>query len=186
MRHTTIRKSANQESLLFDELIAKNWARFYHFAKSMCQNNADQAEDLLSESLLDAYRGFRPAHAITFRSWFYKIMSNNRIDMVRQVNRLKTESLDAILSDGKTLELPDPSPSVETLLLQRELSQRLHSALNTLSEDSRLPLLLCDLEGWSYHEIAEHLQLPMGTVRSRIHRGRQKLKRALDAAQVRS
>lgn len=179
MTHTSVRDSADQESTLFNELIAKNWVRFHHFAKYMCQNNVDLAEDLLSESLLDAYRGFKPAHAVTFRSWFYKIMSNNRIDMARKINRLKTESLDAILSEGRTLDIPDTSPSVEAQFMQRELSLRVQNALETLTEEARLPLTLCDIEGWSYNEIAEHLHIPMGTVRSRIHRGREKLKRLL-------
>jgi RNA polymerase sigma-70 factor (ECF subfamily) len=83
--------------------------------------------------------------------------------------------------EGFYRELPDTSPTPEARALSGEIDRRVHAALMELPEDFRMAVVLCDLEGYSYEEIAHTLRCPVGTVRSRIHRGRSMLANKLRA-----
>jgi RNA polymerase sigma-70 factor, ECF subfamily len=147
--------------------------RLYATAYRMTRNVAD-AEDLVQETLFRAFRGFesfRPGTNI--RAWLYTILHRVRTDALRRAGRRpQTEEL---VSDGPAVPAPQ-----ESLVWGGETVER---ALGTVPEIFREAVLLRDVEELSYAEIAAALQVPQGTVMSRIHRGRALLRSALAGVQ---
>jgi RNA polymerase sigma-70 factor (ECF subfamily) len=165
---------AREEARLFETLMLHHQDRIYRVAYRMT-GNSDEAEDLVQEALLEAFQSFRRFQPGThFDRWVYRIMSHTYIDRLRRKSRAKIESLDQRLGEdeGFVREIPDLSPSPEDRALSSETDRRVQAALKELPEDFRLAVVLCDLEGFSYEEIAHMVKCPVGTVRSRIHRGR--------------
>jgi RNA polymerase sigma-70 factor, ECF subfamily len=156
----------------FEALIAQHWDRFYAFAYRHCGNAAD-AEDLLAESLLEAYQAFDSYRGHGFDRWVFRILTTNRIDQTRRAKRRSTQAL------SDFVEPIDRAPNPLEGLLNPLLSEELQQALHKLPERFRAPLLLCDMEGLDYAGISQRLQIPPGTVRSRIHRARERLHREL-------
>lgn len=156
--------------------MAQHWGSFWRYALRLCHGNADDAEDLLSETLLDAYRAFDRFNGHTFDRWVFRMITTNHLDMLRRA-RVRPCTLMSTLEGnlGRAWEGTDPAPSVEEQALGSDLSHIVAS----LPDIFRVPLLLCDLEGFEYEEIAEKLRIPLGTVRSRIHRSRQRVREAL-------
>lgn len=168
----------------FEAMVAHDWQRFYRYAYRLCNGSADDAEDLLSESLIDAFRGFENYRGEGFDRWFFRMITNNRTDMLRRAKVRRAESLDTAFDtqDGETQgrEIPDTQGDPVRHLLDPLYSERMQKALDALPEDFRAVILLCDVEEMDYAEIAETLQIPIGTVRSRIYRGRSQMRKALD------
>ncbi|MCL5283677.1 MAG: sigma-70 family RNA polymerase sigma factor [Armatimonadetes bacterium] len=170
----------------FESLIANTKRKAYNMAYRMT-GNRDDAEDLLQEAYLRAYRSFQTYHRdMPFESWFYRILSNLFIDGLRRRPRQKVVSLDQPVSetneeDGVALDIPDPTPNPEESFLTTHMAEPLENALASLPEDFRLAVLFCDVDQMSYEEIANAMGTSIGTVRSRIHRGRQMLRRLLTA-----
>lgn len=144
--------------------------------------NAAESEDLVQETYIRAFRFFhRYDESLPFSSWLYRIMTNVHIDSVRRKSRLKTTSLDQSGADANAAwEFPDESASPERLLLEESLDEPLRLALKAVSYDFRAAVVLADVEGMAYEEIADTMKISVGTVRSRIHRGRKQLKRYLE------
>lgn len=144
--------------------------------------NAAESEDLVQETYIRAFRFFhRYDESLPFSSWLYRIMTNVHIDSVRRKSRLKTTSLDQSGADANAAwEFPDESASPERLLLEESLDEPLRLALKAVSSDFRAAVVLADVEGMAYEEIADTMKISVGTVRSRIHRGRKQLKRYLE------
>ncbi|MET0800363.1 MAG: sigma-70 family RNA polymerase sigma factor [Actinomycetota bacterium] len=155
----------------------------YAAALRMTRNPTD-AEDLVQETYLRAYRGFGGFQEGTnLKAWLYRILTNNFINTYRKKQRepQTVEGPDDLdewyLYDrlgGRNVEL-----SAETEVLDRMPDEAVKLALESLPENFRLPVLLADVEGFSYKEIAEIMDTPIGTVMSRLHRGRKALQRAL-------
>ena len=168
----------------FETMIARDWERFWRYAHRLC-GNADDAEDLLSESLIDAFRAFDQYRGDGFDRWMFRILTRNRIDMARRARVRRAESLDSALCDenggAREREIADERANPERRVLDPILGEDLQRALDALPEDFRVALLLCDVEQMEYHDIAETLRLPIGTVRSRIHRARTQMRRALES-----
>ena len=167
----------------FDALVRRFHRQAYNIAYRIAGNHAD-AEDLTQEAFLRAYRFFdRYNRQMPFENWLYRIISNVFIDEVRKRPKAKTHSLDQpIANGGETdvrLELPDFSCDPETMMLQTQLQEPLQRALNALPVDFRQTVILADVEGMSYEEIAETMGCSLGTVRSRLHRGRKMLRNRL-------
>lgn len=165
----------------FEELVRRHHGPAYNVAYRIAGNKAD-AEDLLQETFVRAFRFFKNYRRdLPFESWLYKIMSNLWIDTLRR--RPKTGphiSLDQTLGDtDQTLDLPDEGPTPEDRLIEVTLDSRIQDALSALKKEFRIAVVLADLEGMSYEEIADVMGCSIGTVRSRIHRGRQALKKRL-------
>ncbi len=167
----------------FEAMIAHDWERFYRYAYRLCNGSADDAEDLLSETLIDAFRGFENYRGDGFDRWFFRMITNNRIDMARRAKVRRTESLDTAFGeqDGDThgRDIPDTQADPVRHLLNPLYSEGMQEALDALPEDFRAAILLCDVEQMDYQEIADTLQIPVGTVRSRIHRGRSQMRKTL-------
>jgi len=176
-RRTTIDQQAE-----FERLVALEWPRFWRFAYRLT-GNRDNAEDLLSETLLDAYSCFGRYRGDGFHRWFFKMLANNHVDMVRKAKRRPVESLDTTFSESAGRELADPTMGPERHVVEAVYSEPVQAALDSLSLDYRTVVLLCDVEGYDYAEAAGILGIPIGTVRSRLSRGRERLRQALQEAQ---
>jgi len=139
--------------------------------------NRDNAEDLVQEALLRAFEAYERFDGKNFKAWVLKILTNLYINKYRAARRSPTvESLD----EGAASEMiasGEAEPSEE--LLEGVMSEQVEEALAQLPEEYRTAVLLCDVEGMSYGDIAEALEVPIGTVRSRIARGRAMLRNLL-------
>ncbi len=161
---------------LFESLMQKHQAQLYRTAYRMT-GNADDAEDLVQEALVEAFRSFHRFQKGThFDRWVYRIMSHTFIDRLRRRPKVAVESLDAELArgDGESFrrEPMDGGAGPEEMALRREFNARVQEALLRIPEEYRLVVTLSDIEGLSYEEISEAVGCPLGTVRSRLHRGR--------------
>lgn len=143
--------------------------------------NRDDAEDLLQESLLEAYRSFPRFRAGSqFYNWFARIMTNNQLDRVRRAREV-VYSLDHCGWDDEAgpIEIPDERSNPEHLLMKDELDAPFRYALERLDANQRATVLLCDLEGATYEEAAQRANCPIGTIRSRLHRAHKSMERSL-------
>lgn len=166
----------------FDALVQRYHKQAYNIAYRMAGNHAD-AEDLTQEAFIRAYRFFgQYRRELPFDSWLYKIMSNVFIDSLRRKPKAKIRSLDQpILTDeGEApFDVADLSAGPEDITMSRDMDVRIQSALDTLPEVFRLTVIYADIEGFSYEEIAEATRTNIGTVRSRLHRGRRLMRNKL-------
>ncbi len=146
--------------------------------------SSSEAEDLVQETYVRAYRFFgRYDRSLPFTSWLYRIMTNVHIDQVRRKNRIRTTSLDHGGADGTSgWDVPDHEATPDRELLHNSLTEPLQLALKSMTPDFRSAVLLADVEGMAYEEIADTMKISIGTVRSRIHRGRKQLRQYLERA----
>lgn len=166
----------------FDALVERYHKQAYNVAYRMAGNHAD-AEDLTQEAFIRAFRFFgQYRRELPFDSWLYKIMSNVFIDRLRRKPKVKIRSIDqpVLTEDGEAqFDVADTSAGPEDTVLSREMDGRIQAALNTLPEAFRLTVIYADIEGLSYEEIADATRTNIGTVRSRLHRGRRLLRNKL-------
>ncbi|MGB1680828.1 MAG: sigma-70 family RNA polymerase sigma factor [Acidimicrobiales bacterium] len=159
----------------------------YSAAMRMTRNAAD-AEDLVQETYLKAYRAYERFEVGTnLKAWMYRILTNSYINDYRKKQRRPDES---DIDDVEDLFLYRRLGGAETATLSRSAEDELMDlfgedevkvALEDLPEHYRLPIVLADVEGFAYKEIAEILDVPIGTVMSRLHRGRKQLQKRLYA-----
>ena len=159
--------------------------QLYSAALRMTRNPAD-AEDVLQEAMLKAYRGYHTFQAGTnLKAWLYRILTNTFINKYRQRTRRPQEVELGELEDlylYKRLgeqNTGGAARSAEEEALDRFVDDDIKGALEALPENFRIPVLLADVEGFSYKEIAGIMDVPIGTVMSRLHRGRKALQKAL-------
>ena len=169
------------EFLRFQAMMGETQRRAYSMALQLTRNSSD-AEDLVQDTFVKAWKGFdsyipgRP-----FLNWLLRIMQRAYLDSRRRDNPIrKAESLNSMISpnDGEVQELPiaDSAPTPDEEIIHNEFRQQLSLALDQLPEVYRSAIMMCDLEGMSYFEIADVQKTTIGTVRSRIHRGRKLLR----------
>ena len=164
----------------------------YSAAMRMTRNASD-AEDLVQEVFLRAYRGFdRFEQGTNIRAWLYRILTNTFINSYRAKQRRPEESDLGEVEDLYLyrrlggLEAASRGRSAEDELMDLVTDSEVKDALEALPEQFRMAVLLADVEGFSYKEIAEILDIPIGTVMSRLHRGRKAMEKTLwDFASVR-
>ncbi len=159
--------------------------QLYSAALRMTRNPAD-AEDVVQETYLKAYRAYHTFEEGTnLKAWLYRILTNTYINRYRKKKRRPTEvELDDVedlylYRKIGALDRGDVSPSAEEEVLESFVDADIKAAVEELPENFRIPVLLADVEGFSYKEIAEIMNVPIGTVMSRLHRGRKALQRAL-------
>jgi RNA polymerase sigma-70 factor (ECF subfamily) len=164
------------EENAFDELIQQYQGLAYSVAYRTLQDEA-AAGDAVQDSFIKAYRALSQFHGGSFKSWLMRIVVNTCYDVMRSNQWRKTESLnDLTVEDDHAAPLIDHSEGPQEYVERAELNQWIESGIRTLSADQRLVLVLCDVHGYAYEEIAEITGQPMGTVKSRISRARAHLR----------
>lgn len=170
---------------LFEELALVHAGALYGTALRLCKNERD-AEDLVQDTLLAAYRSFEQFDPGSpdgrCKAWLFRILTNSFINKYRRrlMERSVAQAMEqagelGILSDAVVRDARDTEEMVSFSLLSAEIQK----ALMALPEEFRLAVLLCDVEDFSYREIADIMDCPVGTVMSRLHRGRRLLQGAL-------
>jgi RNA polymerase sigma-70 factor (ECF subfamily) len=157
--------------------------QLYSAALRMTRNPAD-AEDVVQETYLKAYRAYGTFQEGTnLKAWLYRILTNTYINKYRKQQRRPSEVELGELQDlylyKRLGEQSGASRSAEEEMLEQFVDGDITEAIESLPENFRLPVLYADVEGFSYKEIAEILDIPIGTVMSRLHRGRKALQRKL-------
>ncbi len=159
--------------------------QLYSTALRMTRNPAD-AEDLVQETFLRAYRAFdHYEEGTNLRAWLFRIMTNTYINMYRKKQRQVQETELGDVEDlflYRRLRWFDSNAvaeSAESQMLALFPEAAVRDAVEALPEEYRVPMLLADVQGFSYKEIAEMLDIKIGTVMSRLHRGRTRLQKAL-------
>jgi RNA polymerase sigma factor (sigma-70 family) len=158
----------------WDEIVREHADRVYRHAYRLAGNKAD-AEDLTQETFVRVFRSLDRYTPGTFEGWLHRITTNLFLDLVRRRARIRFDSLPDDASD----RLPSSSAGPEQSYSDNRLDPEIREALAALPPDFRDAVVLADLEELSYEEIADTLGIKVGTVRSRIHRGRVLLRQAL-------
>jgi RNA polymerase sigma-70 factor, ECF subfamily len=154
------------------EEVARDHGRFlYNVAYRLAGNDSD-AQDLVQEALLRVRKGLERYQPGSLEGWLVRIVTNVFLDEVRRRRRRPADAM----PDDPDWVVP-PSPPADEVPIG--LSDEIQAAINALPEEFRTAVVLCDIADRPYEEIAESLGVPVGTVRSRIHRGRRLLRRAL-------
>ncbi len=159
----------------WDELVRQHADRVYRLAYRLSGNQHD-AEDLTQETFIRVFRSVQNYQPGTFEGWLHRITTNLFLDMVRRRTRIRMEALP---EDYDRVPADEPTP--EQIYHDARLGPDLQAALDSLPPEFRAAVVLCDIEGLSYEEIGATLGVKLGTVRSRIHRGRQALRDYLAA-----
>ena len=154
----------------WDELVRQHADRVYRLAYRLSGNQHD-AEDLTQETFIRVFRSVQNYQPGTFEGWLHRITTNLFLDMVRRRARIRMEALP---EDYDRVPADEPNP--EQIYHDSRLGPDLQAALDSLPPEFRAAVVLCDIEGLSYEEIGATLGVKLGTVRSRIHRGRQALR----------
>jgi RNA polymerase sigma-70 factor, ECF subfamily len=157
--------------------------RLYGAAFRLTGNRYD-AEDLVQETILHAYAGFRTFREGTqLMAWLYRIMRNSWINQYRRKKRRGQEDFVGTITDDQlatyAAHTVDPLRSAEVAALESMPDNEIRSALMTLREDTRLAVYYADVAGYKYGEIADIMNTPVGTVMSRLNRGRRRLRSTL-------
>jgi RNA polymerase sigma-70 factor (ECF subfamily) len=159
--------------------------QLYSAAMRMTRNPAD-AEDLVQETFLKAYRAYHTFQEGTnLKAWLYRILTNTYINKYRKESRRPSEvdlgSVEDLYLYRRigSEESAEAARTTEERVLDGLVESDIKEAVEDLPENFRIPVLLADLEGFSYKEIAEILDIPIGTVMSRLHRGRKAMQKSL-------
>ncbi len=164
----------------FNDLVRAYEQRVYSLCYRML-GDPDSAADATQETFLSAYRALDRFRGGSFKAWLLRIAANACYDQLRVRQRRPTQSLDHLLHNedhDAPLDLPsaDRTTDPEDRALQAELSREIQHALAQLPEDQRIALIMVDIQGLSYEEIATTLNTNLGTVKSRISRARFKMR----------
>jgi RNA polymerase sigma-70 factor (ECF subfamily) len=171
------------ELAAYATLVERYGRQVYNIAYRLTGRDAD-AKDLAQEAFIRVFRAFRridpEAH---LDSWLYRIVTNLYIDSLRRRPKVRLESLDEPLTTLKggevSKEVTDSAPGPEAAVLDAQLDSEVQQALLGLNPELRMIVVLSDVEGYSYEEIGAMLAIPVGTVKSRLHRARKTLQSKL-------
>lgn len=158
----------------WDEVVEEHSARVYRLAYRLTGNVHD-AEDLTQDVFIRVFRSLHSYTPGTFEGWLHRITTNVFLDRMRRKQRIRFDAL----TDEVAARLPGRGASPEQVYAAQHLDDDVQRALDALPPTFRAAVVLCDIEGLSYEEVADVLGIKLGTVRSRIHRGRAQLREAL-------
>jgi RNA polymerase sigma factor (sigma-70 family) len=158
----------------WEEIVRMHSARVYRLAYRLTGNQHD-AEDLTQEVFVRVFRSLSSYTPGTFEGWLHRITTNLFLDTARRKQRIRFEGL----AEDVVQRLPGTELTPAQAFDERHMDSDVQAALKALPPDYRAAVVLCDIEGFSYEEIAATLGVKLGTVRSRIHRGRAQLRAAL-------
>ncbi|MFC6878423.1 MULTISPECIES: RNA polymerase sigma factor SigE [Actinomadura] len=159
----------------WDEVVREHSARVYRLAYRLTGNQHD-AEDLTQEVFVRVFRSLSNYTPGTFEGWLHRITTNLFLDMARRRQRIRFEGL----ADDAAERLQGREPTPAQAFDDANFDADVQAALDALAPEYRAAVVLCDIEGLSYEEISATLGVKLGTVRSRIHRGRAQLRAALE------
>jgi RNA polymerase sigma-70 factor, ECF subfamily len=170
--------SAAQKGQLaaFNQLVREHQSLAYNVAYRIL-GDSESAADACQDAFLSAYKNIRHLRGVSFKAWLMRIVTNACYDQLRHRQRRPADSLDDLLDDPERGDiLADPDPPPENQALSRELEAAIMAGLGILPADQRVTLVLADVQGFDYHEIAEITHTSLGTVKSRLSRGRARLR----------
>lgn len=181
MDEMTLHSARRGDPAAFERLVAPCeqmiWRVCWHY-----MGNEQDAQDCMQEAMLKAWRAIRDFRGDSaLETWLYRIAATTCLDALRRKRVRDAESVEGLRESG--WEPAEPGAGPEETALKRDSRSRLRAALTALPEKLRDPLVLYALEGRSYEEIAAMLRLPAGTVKSRIARAREQLKKSLEDAE---
>ena len=179
-----ITRSQNGDMDAFEELVARYERRVYSIAFRFMGNQED-ASDLAQEAFLKAYQAIKNfRQEASFSTWICRIVSNVCRDQLRKAKRTIQTSLDeeVWLEEGTvTKQVKDHAPTTEQVYERKELKEYLQGLINNLNPEYRMVVVLRDIQGYSYEEIAEMLNCSLGTVKSRLNRARKALREQINS-----
>ncbi|HEX8510159.1 MAG TPA: RNA polymerase sigma factor SigE [Propionibacteriaceae bacterium] len=158
----------------WEQLVRDHSARVYRLAYRLT-GNAHDAEDLTQDVFVRVFRSLHRFQPGTFEGWLHRITTNLFLDGARRKQKIRFDNL----ADDSAERLPSTWPNPSEQLSAADLDHDVAAALGQLAPEFRAAVVLCDIEGLTYDEIATVLDIKIGTVRSRIHRGRAQLRKAL-------
>ena len=170
-------RAGRGDAYAFEQLMAAHENKMYAVALRMCGNRED-AQDCLQEAMIRVFRaisGFKGQSS--FSTWVYRITMNSCLDELRRRKSRTATSLDGMLENG--FAPSDDGDTPEQSSLRAEQRRAMEKAIANLPEDMRSAIVLRDIQGCSYDEIARVLDTNVGTIKSRISRGREKLRSVL-------
>jgi RNA polymerase sigma-70 factor (ECF subfamily) len=171
-----LERSRHGDRDAFGSIVQRYQDELYTMALRLTGNPADAA-DVVQETFTRSFRNLPGLRGTTLRSWLFRVALNCARDVLRRRSRRPADPLED--ETGRVLDLPDPGLGPEATLLQRERATAVRAALLDLPPDFRVAVVLRDVNQLTYEEMAEALGLPLGTVKSRISRGRALLITAL-------
>ncbi|MGS0684181.1 RNA polymerase sigma factor SigE [Nakamurella sp. GG22] len=158
----------------WEDIVREHGDRVYRLAYRLSGNTHD-AEDITQETFIRVFRALDNYRPGSFEGWLHRITTNVFLDLVRRRQRIRMEAL-----PEETDRIAGKEPSPEQAFSDANLDPDLQAALDDLLPEFRAAVVLCDVEGLTYEEIGETLGVKLGTVRSRIHRGRLALRSGLE------
>lgn len=177
---------SESEEAKFTELMQASYRKVYNMAFRLAGNRPD-AEDLTQDAFYRAYRSYREYEGDRpFENWIFRIVTRLFLDLLRsRRRRIRAVSYDNPLNtsfgeDNLFFDVADSSPDPQQSLMNESISENLQMVLNTLSPEQRTLITLADVENLPYSEIAEILQRPVGTIRSRLHRTHKLIRQRLE------
>jgi RNA polymerase sigma-70 factor (ECF subfamily) len=170
----------------FNELVRLFEGRVYNLCYRML-GDPDSAADAAQDAFLSAFRNLRSFRGGSFRSWMLRIATNTCYDVLRVRKRRPSVSLDIEAddeTDSSPLQIADTAESPDDFAQRRELAAAIQHGLTLLPDEQRIVLILSDIQGLAYEEIAQITNSNLGTVKSRLSRGRARLREVLKAGEL--
>jgi RNA polymerase sigma-70 factor (ECF subfamily) len=160
----------------FNQLVLLYQSMVYNLAYRIL-GDADAAADATQDAFIKAFKAMRKFRGGSFKAWMLRIVTNACYDQLRVKQRRPTDSLDDLdIEQDHVRFLRDPAEQPDALLERQQLNQLIQTGINTLPAEQRVVVVLSDIQGLSYKEIAEAAGLSVGTVKSRLSRGRAKVR----------
>jgi RNA polymerase sigma-70 factor (ECF subfamily) len=174
---TLIQAAQRGDFNAFNDLVLRYQSQVYNLAYRI-MGDGDSAADATQEAFISAYRAIGGYRGGSFRAWLMRIVTNACYDELRRRKRRPTSSLEALhVADAAPGEvLMNGSEGPEAYAQRQDLNRMLHAGLQTLPEEQRVALVLSDVQGYNYQEIAEITGVSLGTVKSRLSRARAKMR----------
>ena len=176
---TLVERSRNGDLEAFNQIVRRYQLRVYNLAARILGDRT-AAEDVAQDTFVSAYKALARFRGGSLRAWLLRIASNQCYDRLRSAKRRPEQSLDEAM-ESPGFHVPSRDPSPEQQAISRELHDHVHRAILGLPFDQRNTIMLVDVQGLSYQEAAEAMDVSMGTVKSRLSRARAAVRDALMA-----
>lgn len=178
-----VRQAQQGDRNAFNRLVGRHQTLMYNIAYRV-MGDPDRAADATQDAFVSAYKKLGQYTGGNFRAWMARIVKNQCYDLLRYENRRPAASLEALMltQDDPTPDMQQQSPSrPDEETLQAEVAEWLQKVILQLPHDQRVTLVMADVHGYSYEEIAEVTEVELGTVKSRLARARRKVRELLQS-----